>query len=157
MPYGKLIFTTQQILCFHLVCIAFLFIPSEVDFNSGWSYFLMFSSEISPADEALSSYYVSQRLSVPFFNICITVSLFTPHSNILQHYILLNLVEKSEYPLSHLKKKCLNILYGKETWGRANQLIAILLPLPLPAPGCLEGSCEGWSSGSHLMRGKRPF
>lgn len=94
-------------LFFHLVCIASLFIPSEVDFNSRWSYNLVFSTEIRPADEALSCYYNKflYRLSVPSFNICISVSLLTPHSSILQHYILLNLVEKSEYPLSHLKKK----------------------------------------------------
>lgn len=112
-------------LFFHLVCIASLFIPSEVDFNSRWSYNLVFSTEIRPADEALSCYYNKflYRLSVPSFNICISVSLLTPHSSILQHYILLNLVEKSEYPLSHLKKKkCLNILYGKETWGRAESV-----------------------------------
>lgn len=93
-------------LFFHLVYIASLFIPSEVDFNSRWSYNLVFSTEISPADEALSCYYkFLYRLSVSSFNICISVSLLTPHSSILQHYILLNLVEKSEYPLSHLKKK----------------------------------------------------
>lgn len=46
---------------------------------------------------------------------------------------------------------------AKKPGGELNQLIDILLPLPFPAPGCLEGSCEGWSSGSHLMKGKHPF
>jgi len=120
MPYGKLIFTTQQILFFHLVCIASLFIPSEVYFNSRWSYFLVLDLEISPADEALSCYYkFLYRLSVPSFNICISVWLLTPHSSILQHYILLNLVEKSEYPLSHLKKKVLKYFIWQRNLGES--------------------------------------